>query len=78
VLQTDDTGTYVIEAGAKTHLTARDKAGKVLFEGEIDTPAERQKVPKEVWEKVKTMYDQVASPDGNKPRKDDNKGDEIP
>jgi len=61
-VQTDDTGSYVIEAGAKTRLTARGHDGKLLFEGEIDTPEQRIKVPKEVWEKVKPMLDQINAP----------------
>jgi hypothetical protein len=68
MVQTDEDGTYIIEAGAKTRLTARDKDGKLLFEGEIDTPAEREKVPKEVWEKVKPMLDQIVAPIGSKPK----------
>jgi hypothetical protein len=68
IVQTDEDGSYIIEAGAKTRLTARDKDGKLLFEGHIDTPAEREKVPKEVWEKVKPMLDQIVAPTGSKPK----------
>jgi len=68
MVQTDDDGSYIIEAGAKTHLTARDKDGKLLFEGNIDTPAERAKIPAEVWEKVKPMLDQIVAPPGAKPK----------
>ena len=78
MLQTDESGTYIIEAGAKTRLTARDKLGKLLFDGEIDTPAEREKVPKEVWEKAEPMFNQIAAPDGSKPKKEDNKAGEQP
>jgi hypothetical protein len=75
MVETDDNGTYVIEAGAKTHLTARDKHGKLLFEGEIDTPAEQEKVPKEVWEKAKLMLDQIATPSDKEPKVEDDSGD---
>jgi hypothetical protein len=78
MLQTDETGTYIIEAGAKTHLTARDKHGKLLFDGEIDTPAEREKVPREVWEKAEPMFDQIAAPSGSEPKKEDSKDVEKP
>jgi hypothetical protein len=61
VLQTDDSGTYIIESGAKTHLTARDKHGKLVFDGDIDTAAEKEKVPKEIWEKVEPMYKQSGT-----------------
>ncbi len=68
IVQTDDDGSYIIESGARTRLTARDKEGKLLFEGHIDTAAEREKVPKQVWEKVKPMLDQIVAPAGNKPK----------
>ncbi|HEV7926074.1 MAG TPA: PDZ domain-containing protein [Verrucomicrobiae bacterium] len=68
IVQTDEDGSYIIEAGAKTRLTAHDKEGKLLFEGEIDTPAEREKVPKAVWEKVKPMLDQIVAPASGKPK----------
>ena len=68
MVQTDDSGSYVIEAGQKTHLTARDRDGKLLFEGEIDTEAEREKVPKDVWEKVAPMFEQMTAPEGLKPK----------
>jgi hypothetical protein len=74
IVETDDNGSYVIEAGAKTHLTARDKHGKLLFEGEIDTPAEQAKVPKEVWEKAKPMFEQIAAPSGSEPKAEEKPG----
>ena len=73
VVQTDDSGTYVIEAGAKAHLTARNRTGKLLFDGQIDTPAEREKVPREVWEKVEPIYDQFATPEEEKSNKEASK-----
>jgi hypothetical protein len=76
MLQTDESGAYIIEAGAKTHLTARDKLGKLLFDGDIDTPDEREKVPKDVWVKAEPMFDQIASPNGGEPKKQENKAAE--
>jgi hypothetical protein len=75
MVTTDDNGSYIIVAGAKTHLTAHDKHGKLLFEGDIDTPAEQDKVPKEVWEKAKPMLDQIVAPSGNEPKEEDKSGD---
>jgi len=75
IVETDDNGTYIIVAGAKTHLTARDKHGKLLFDGQIDTPAEQESVPKEVWEKAKPMFDQIAAPSGPAPKGDGKSGD---
>jgi hypothetical protein len=77
IVETDDRGTYIIEAGEKTHLTARDKHGKLLFDGEIDTPAQQAKVPKEVWEKAKTMMEQIATPNTPDPKSED-KSEEKP
>jgi hypothetical protein len=73
VLQTDDSGTYIIETGATTHLTARDRHGKLLYDGDIDTPAEREKVPKDVWEKAGPMFDQIGGPSGGTPKSDRDK-----
>jgi hypothetical protein len=70
MVQTDESGSYVLEAGDKTHLIARSQTGKLLFDGEIDTAAERDKVPKAVWEKVESMYDQFALPEDGKLKKD--------
>src|SRR5581483_3673780 len=61
IVQTDDTGDYIIVAGPKRRLTAHDHAGKLLFDGEIETAAQQAKVPKAVWEKVKPMLDQLGA-----------------
>jgi hypothetical protein len=68
IVQTDENGTIIIEAGAKKHLTARDKDGKLLFDGDIDTPAQEAKVPKAVWEKVNLLFEQLDSPAYSKPK----------
>jgi serine protease Do len=60
VVKADDSGTYVIVSNPKPRLTAHDKDGKLLFDGEIDTPEQREKVPPEVWEKVEPMLDKLA------------------
>ena len=62
IVKTDDSGTYVIVAGPKKHLTVHDKDGKLIFDGEIDTPEKQEKVPKEVWEKVKPMLEEMGKP----------------
>jgi hypothetical protein len=74
IVQADENGTYIIEAGAKTHLIAHDKNSKLLFDGEIDTPAQQEKVPKVVWEKAKLMFDQIAAPKGSEPKADGKAG----
>jgi PDZ domain len=59
IVKTDDTGTYVIVANPKKRLTAHDKDGKLLFDGEIETSEQQEKVPKEVWKKVQPMIEQL-------------------
>jgi hypothetical protein len=59
IVRTDEDGTIIIEAGAKAHLTAQDKDGKLLFDGDIATTAEQKTVPKEVWAKAKPMFEQL-------------------
>jgi hypothetical protein len=67
IVKTDDTGTYVIVATPKKQLTAHDKSGKLLFDGAIETDDERARVPKDVWEKVKPMLDQLKEDKASAP-----------
>jgi membrane-associated protease RseP (regulator of RpoE activity) len=60
IVKTDDAGTIVIVSNPKPRLTAHDKDGKLLFDGEIDTPAQRAKVPADLWRKVEPLLDTVA------------------
>jgi hypothetical protein len=59
IVKTDDTGSYVIVANPKKHLTAHDKDGKLTFDGEIETSEQQEKVPKDVWKKVQPMIEQL-------------------
>ncbi len=59
VVKSDDSGTYLIVANPKKHLTVHDKDGKLVFDGEIETTDQQQAVPKDVWEKVKPMLGQL-------------------
>jgi hypothetical protein len=61
IVKSDDGGTYVIVANPKKRLTVHDKNGKLLFDGEIETPEQQDKVPREVWEKAKSMLEQLDS-----------------
>lgn len=54
IVKTDEWGTLTI-VGPPNRLTARDKSGKELFDGEIETPEQRAKVPREVWERVEPL-----------------------
>ena len=59
IVKTDDSGTCVIVANPKKHLTAHDKDGKLVFDGEIETGEQQDKVPREVWKKVQPMIEQL-------------------
>jgi hypothetical protein len=62
-VKADDTGTYVIVASPKKRLTAHDRNGKLLFDGEIETPQQQDRVPRAVWTIVEPMIKQMDSPD---------------
>ena len=67
IVKTDDTGSYVIVANPKKRLTAHDKDGKLAFDGEIETKEQQGKVPKEVWNKVQPMIEQLNQAIENAP-----------
>jgi hypothetical protein len=52
LVKTDDTGTIILVGPPDLRLTARDKNGRLLFDGEIDTDQQRAKVPRDLWERV--------------------------
>jgi membrane-associated protease RseP (regulator of RpoE activity) len=60
IVKADDQGTVVI-VGPPLRLTAHDKDGNLLFEGEIETPEQRAKVPPEVWKRVEPLLDESPS-----------------
>ena len=55
VVNTDDSGIIVLISDPKLHLTAHDKEGHLIFDGEIETPAQRSKVPRALWERVEPL-----------------------
>jgi hypothetical protein len=61
MVKTDDSGTYVIVANPKKRLTVHDKEGKLLFDGEIETKDQQQKVPAELWPKAQLMLEEMGS-----------------
>jgi len=63
IVKADDTGTLVIVANPKLRLTAHDKEGKLLFDGEIQTSEERAKVPQEVMQRVEPLLKRMNPPD---------------
>jgi len=62
IVKKDDSGTYVIVADPAKHLTAHDPNGKLLFDGLVESSEQQQKVPPEVWTKVKPMLKQLDRP----------------
>jgi membrane-associated protease RseP (regulator of RpoE activity) len=66
IAKADENGTYVIVANPKKRLTVHDNEGKLLFDGEIETSEQQQKVPAEIWSKAKSMLDEMG------PAKDEN------
>jgi hypothetical protein len=67
-VRADDTGTYVVVANPRKRLTVHDPAGKILFDGEIETPEQQSAVPKEIWEKVESMVKKMAASKKDIPR----------
>jgi membrane-associated protease RseP (regulator of RpoE activity) len=64
IAKADDTGTYVIVSNPKKRLTVHDNDGKLIFDGEIETAEQQQKVPAEIWSKAKAMLDEMGPPGG--------------
>lgn len=60
IAKADETGTYVIVSNPKKRLTVHDNAGKLVFDGEIETEEQQQKVPPEIWTKAKAMLDEMG------------------
>jgi len=68
IVKSDDTGVIVIVASPKKHLTAHDPAGKLVFDGEIETPEQQKKVPAALWKKVKPMLQQIKPAEDGEPQ----------
>ena len=60
ISKSDETGSYVIVANPKKRLTAHDQHGKLIFEGEIETPEQQAKLPEGLWEKVKPLVESLG------------------
>jgi hypothetical protein len=60
IAKADETGTYVIVSNPKKRLTVHDNEGKLVFDGEIETEEQQQKVPVEIWSKAKAMLDELG------------------
>jgi hypothetical protein len=60
MVKADDTGTYVIVANPHMHLIAHDSTGKLIFDGEIETPEQQANVPRAIWEKVQPLVEKMG------------------
>jgi membrane-associated protease RseP (regulator of RpoE activity) len=59
LVKSDESGTIALVWNPRPHLTAHDKEGKLLFKGEIATDEQRDKVPRDLWERIEPMLDQA-------------------
>ena len=59
LVKADDSGTIILLSHPKLHLTAHDKEGKLLFDGEIATDTERDAVPRELWQRVEPLLEKM-------------------
>jgi len=62
LVQTDDSGTIVLVNRPKLHLTAHDKDGNLVFDGEIETSDQRAKVPRNLWKRVEPLVEKLNVP----------------
>ncbi|HTL57579.1 MAG TPA: PDZ domain-containing protein [Candidatus Limnocylindrales bacterium] len=67
LVNTDDSGTIVIVTKPKLHLTAHDKEGNLLFDGEIETSSQRSQVPRRLWERVQPLVDKLNAGEAEEP-----------
>jgi len=67
LVSSDEFGTIHLQSTPELSLTARDKDGKVLFKGPINTEEERDKVPRDLWERVEPLLKQLQK---DKPESD--------
>jgi membrane-associated protease RseP (regulator of RpoE activity) len=59
LVNTDDSGTIVLLSDPKLHLTAHNKDGNLLFDGEIETAEQRNTVPRKLWKRVEPLLDKM-------------------
>jgi membrane-associated protease RseP (regulator of RpoE activity) len=67
LVKADESGTIVMVRNPKLHLTAHDKDGKLLFDGEIETSDQCSQVPHELWNKVEPLLKKMAPEGEEKP-----------
>ena len=61
LVKADDSGTIVIVANPDLRLTAHDKQGKLLFDGDIQNSEQQSKVPPDLWQKVEPLLKKMQA-----------------
>jgi membrane-associated protease RseP (regulator of RpoE activity) len=61
MVQADESGTIVLVKNPKLRLTAHDKDGNMLFDGEVETKEQREQVPADLWKKVEPLVEKFSS-----------------
>jgi hypothetical protein len=61
IVKSDESGTVVLIANPALRLTAHDKDGHLVFDGEIQTSEQQAKVPRELWERVQPLVEKLNS-----------------
>jgi len=61
LVKVDDSGRLIIVATPELHLTAHDKDGKLLFDGPVDTQEQQDTIPRDLWERVQPLLDQIKN-----------------
>lgn len=59
IVKSDDTGVFVLVASPQKHLTAHDQDGKLLFDGDIETPEQQKKIPADLQKKIEPLLEQL-------------------
>jgi hypothetical protein len=59
LIKTDDEGTVTIIADPRRRAVVSDKEGKVMFEGEIETQEQLEKVPKPILDRLQPLLKQM-------------------
>ncbi len=68
IVKSDDSGVYVIVANPKKYLTAHDKDGKLIFDGPIESEEQKEKVPADLWKKIKPSLEEIKPSENSEPK----------
>jgi hypothetical protein len=68
VVKADDLGTIVLVQNPKMRLTAHDKEGHLLFDGEVETPEQRNRVSPELWDRVEPLLSKMGEENMENPK----------